>query len=104
MKRIEIILLISVAAVVLMQPAGAAVMSGDPVSVSAKDKNLFVVKTDRKFRGANIEIFSSNGERVTVQQMTGKKVVIYFGDVEQGVYTIRVSKGETVKEFQFEKR
>ena len=87
-----------------MQPARAAVMSGDPVSVSAKDKNLFVVKTDRKFRGASIEILSSGGERVTVQQMTGKKMVIDFGDVEQGLYIIRVSKGNTVKEFQFEKR
>lgn len=90
------------AVVALMQPARAAA-SEHPVSVS-KEKNLFVVKADRKFKGANIVIFSSTGERITSQTMEGRKMVIDFGDVKEGIYTIRISKGSQIKEFQFEKR
>jgi hypothetical protein len=104
MRKIKTILLVSVAVVALMQPVRAAVRSGDPVSVSTKDDNLFVVKTDRKFKGAHIEILFSNGDFVTAQKMDGRKIIIDFGDMKEGSYIIRVSKGDQVKQFQYEKR
>jgi hypothetical protein len=103
MRKLKTILFVSVAVVALMQPLRAAVGGGEPVSVSTKN-NFFVVKADRKFKGANIEILSSKGDLVTTQVMEGRKMIIDFGDMQEGSYTIRISKGDKVREFQYEKR
>jgi hypothetical protein len=66
-------------------------------------KNLFVFKTDKKFLGAKIEILSATGSVITSQNLERRKIVIDFGDVGYGTYTIRVSKGNQTKEFLFVK-
>ena len=66
-------------------------------------KNLFVYKTDKKFLGAKIEILSATGSVITSQNLERRKIVIDFGDVGYGTYTIRVSKGSDTKEFLFVK-
>lgn len=66
-------------------------------------KNLFVYKTDKKFLGAKIEILSATGSVITSQNLERRKIVIDFGDVGYGTYTIRVSKGSHTKEFLFVK-
>ncbi len=68
-----------------------------------KEKDLYVLKTDRSFVGAQVSIYSSKGSVMTSQLLKKKKVVIDFSDVKEGFYLIRVSKGKKVKEFQFVK-
>lgn len=66
--------------------------------------NLFVVRADRKLRGAHVEILSATGEVITAQQIQKRKMIIDFKDVQLGTYTIRVSKGDRRQEFLYVKR
>ena len=72
--------------------------------VSSRYKNLFVLKAEKKFIGATVEILSSNGEVVTAQRLQKRKMIIDFCDVKYGAYTIRVTKDTKVKEFQYVKK
>ncbi|HPM28929.1 MAG TPA: hypothetical protein PLJ60_01230 [Chryseolinea sp.] len=72
--------------------------------VSSKYKNLFVFKAKKKFSGATVEIFSSNGEMVTSQQLQKRKMIINFCDVRYDTYTIRIAKGNETQEFQYVKK
>ncbi len=68
---------------------------------SSKYKNLFVFKAKKKFTGATVEIFSSNGEMVTSQQLQKRKMIINFSDVRYDTYTIRIEKGNDKQEFKY---
>ena len=72
--------------------------------VGSKYKNLFVFKTERKLVGAKVEVLSENGEVVTSQVLQKRKMIIDFCDVRYGTYTIRVTKGDNVKEYQYTKK
>jgi hypothetical protein len=70
----------------------------------SKLKNLFVFKTEKKLVGAKVEVLSENGQVVTSQVLQKRKMIIDFCDVRYGTYTIRVTKGEDVKEYQYTKK
>ena len=72
--------------------------------VSSKYKNLFVFKTERKLVGAKVEVLSENGDVVTTNVLQKRKMIIDFCDVKFGTYTIRVSKGNKVKEYHYVKK
>jgi hypothetical protein len=74
---------------------------GDPDS---KDKSLFVLKTDRKFIGARVEIIQPNGSIIAEQILQKRKMIIDFDDVKSGSYTIRLVKGDKKQEFTFDKK
>jgi hypothetical protein len=69
-----------------------------------KQRSLFVMKADKRFLGAKVEVLSANGKVITSGNLARRKVVIDFGAVKFGTYTIRVSKGDETKEFHFVKR
>ena len=71
---------------------------------SSRHKNLFVFKTDKKFMGAKVEVLSSNGDVVTSQMLKKRKMIIDFCDVKHGAYTIRITKDNEIKEYQYEKK
>jgi hypothetical protein len=105
MKKIIFKILLITA--IFSAPAMAgALQDSDPEGVEevvSRDKDLFVFKTKRQFVGAKVEVFLSNGDLVTAQRLLRKKMIIDFGDATDGTYTIRVSKGDKTKEFQFVK-
>jgi hypothetical protein len=101
MKKISKILLIGAAVMALIVPLSAFAKRTEPIT--GRDKKLFVVRTERKLVGGKVEILSASGELVASQTLQKRKMFIDFSDVKQGLYTIRVSKGNEVKEFQFEK-
>lgn len=68
-----------------------------------KEKTLFVVKANKKLIGATVEIFEASGQRIAVQQLDKKKLIIDFANTGGGEYLIRVSKGDKKQEFQFVK-
>jgi hypothetical protein len=104
MKKIKQVLLGSVIAMMMAQPLFAETHGGGDGTVPAKSKSLFAFKTDRKFVGAKVEVLFSNGDVVTTQTLQKRKMFIDFGDVQHGLYTIRVSKGDRVKEFHYDKK
>lgn len=79
--------------------------NGESVSiVSSKYKNLFVFKAKKKFVGATVEIYSSNGDLITSQHLQKRKMIINFCDVRFDTYTIRIAKGKNTQEFQYVKK
>lgn len=78
----------------------------DEVSTTGhtKHKNLFKVKTNKKFVGATVEVFMTNGSLLTSQNLQKRKMIIDFGDSKGGTYTIRLTKGNETKEFHFIKK
>lgn len=73
------------------------------VDAMQTDNHRFVF-SNKKMRGAKVEVYHANGELITAQKLIRRKLIIDFSDVRAGSYTIVVKKGETKKEFQFEKR
>jgi hypothetical protein len=78
--------------------------SGDNTIVGhGKNKSLFVFRAKKKFAGATVEVYSSQGKLVTAQSIHKRKMIIDFGDVSKDIYTIRIVKGAETKEFRFVK-
>ena len=69
-----------------------------------KHKNLFVLKTQKEFVGAQVEIYNAKGELITTQSLHKRKMVIDFGDAMFGTYTIKIVKGPSEREFKYIKR
>lgn len=102
MKKLNRILWLSLT-VLIIQPltAWSEIAVKNPES---RHKNLFVIRTEKKFVGAKVEVLYSNGEVVTIQTLKKRKMIIDFCDVKDGAYTIRLSKGLDVQEFTYEKK
>lgn len=71
-------------------------------SVSIKE-DLFILKTSRKFKGADVELFAPNGFLVSSQKLLYRKMVIDFKKMPTGTYKVRVRKNQMEKEFTFQK-
>jgi hypothetical protein len=103
MKKLSKILLVGVVALTMVLPLSASARRKAVDPVAGKYKNLFVFKTDRKLVGGKVEVISASGDIVTTQTMQKRKLFIDFSDVKEGIYVIRVSKGDRVREFKYEK-
>ena len=103
MKTIFKILVICVITILLSYAAKAEDTRGgwEPKS---KNKNLFTVKADKAFVGAKVEILDHNDELIAAQRLVKRKILIDFEDVRVGAYTIRITKGDRVKEYHFFKK
>ena len=96
---------ISIVGLIFFSSAANAGTGNDEVNVvNSKFKNLFVFKTERKLVGAKVEVLSESGEVVTSHVLQKRKMIIDFCDVRFGTYTIRVTKGNNVKEYHYIKK
>src|SRR5690349_9461629 len=105
MKTLLKIIFLGVLSVLLTMAAMAN--TNDPVKqkhVSEKDKGLFVFKADRELIGAKVEILQENGGVIAEQVLSKRKLVIDFNEIRSGSYKIRISKGEKIKEFSYNKQ
>ena len=69
-----------------------------------KYKNLFTLKTDKQFVGAQVAIYNSQGELITSQSLQKRKMIIDFGEARTGTYTIKIEKGQQHQEFTYIKK
>jgi hypothetical protein len=90
--------------VILIMATPILARSKDPKAESSRNKNLFTFKADRKFLGAQVEVIYGNGEVLTSQTLSKRKMLIDFSDMKSGSYMIRVKKGSEVQEFAYEKK
>jgi hypothetical protein len=97
-------LLAVVVALMIVTTSKAAKPEDAIITGQTKNKSLFVYKTQRKFVGATVEVYTSNGDLLTAQNLQKRKLIIDFGTAIKDTYTIRVVKGAEIKEFQFENR
>ena len=76
----------------------------NPEIITLTMEDLLVLKASRKFKGAEIEVFSSSGYLVTSGKLNKRKMIIDFKSVRSGSYLIRVKKGNKQEEFSFTKQ
>ncbi|MBL7874900.1 MAG: hypothetical protein JNL53_04510 [Cyclobacteriaceae bacterium] len=69
--------------------------------INTKQDNLFVLRVDKKLIGAQVEVLSAEGHKVTAQRLKKRKMIIDFCDVKSGKYTIVVSKNNQQQKFEF---
>jgi len=93
-----------VALVLLTGNAYSADPGKSTIISTAKNTSVFVLKTEKKYVGATVEIYSSNGDLVTSQNIQKRKMIIDFGSVLQDTYTIRVVKGSDQREYSYIKK
>jgi hypothetical protein len=73
----------------------------DPVRVVSSRMDVFYFKLDKKFVGADLEIYSQDGVKILSQKIVRRKVLVDFYYENKGRYVIHLQKGEVVKEFDF---
>jgi cytochrome oxidase Cu insertion factor (SCO1/SenC/PrrC family) len=95
------IIVLAIALLVMALSVTASPKNEGVSTVKSKHNSLFVLKTDKKFIGATVEVVSSKGDVVTSHTMEKRKLIIDFKYVQQGAYTIRVTKGSEVKQFNY---
>ena len=81
-----------------------AAKTDEAKATTSKHKSFFKVKTPKKFLGATVEVFVGDGDLLTAQNLQKRKIIIDFGDAKGGTYTIRLTKGNTTKEFLYIKK
>ena len=97
--------LLAVVVALLIVTTGQAAKPEDAIITSQKKTtSLFVYKTQRKFVGAMVEVYTSNGDLLTAQNIQKRKLIIDFGSALKDTYTIRVVKGNDIREFQYVNR
>jgi len=97
--------LIAVVVALLITTTGKAAKPEDAIIIGqGKNKSLFVYKTHRKFVGATVQVYTSDGDLLTAQNLQKRKLIIDFGSALKDTYTIRVVKGDDIREFQYTKR
>ena len=69
-----------------------------------KQSSLFVLKTQKEFVGAQVEVYNAKGELITSQSLQKRKMVIDFGEAMFGTYTIKIVKGNAEREFKYVKK
>jgi hypothetical protein len=74
-----------------------------PGIYSVKRNHEFVLKSNRKFIGATVEVLQANGGHIVVERLERKKMRIDFGLVRAGEYIIRLKKDNEILEFRYVK-
>src|SRR5688572_21243723 len=97
--RILLVLIVILSALI-----AKSAMAADVRQIKTKYSHLFVLKANRKYAGATVEVYYSNGDLVTTQKIEKRRMIIDFCDTRYGEYTIRVVRGNEKKEFQYVKK
>ena len=94
---------ITFVALLLSSPFASSAEAIDPADPS-KYNSLFTLKTEKEFIGAKVQVYNSQGELITSHSLQKRKMIIDFADAVFGTYTIRIVKGEALKEFKYTKK
>jgi hypothetical protein len=96
--------IILVLTIILVTSLSKDALAGTPSEIKTKYPHLFVLKSNRKYAGATVEVYYSNGDLVISQKINKRKMIIDFCDTRFGEYTIRVTQGDKKHEFQYSKK
>jgi hypothetical protein len=84
-----------------------AAMANEPAKkwepAGGKNKSMIIYKADKKLVGGKVEILS-NGNLVAEKVLQKRKLLIDFESMRVGSYVIRITKGNEVTEFTYEKK
>ena len=77
------------------------IREGHPVHVLSVRMSVVHLKLPREFVGATLEIYSENGELILSQVVHERKVLIDFDNQKEGLYKIKIKKGEEQAEINY---
>lgn len=105
MKTFVKIFLLVVALMVIASAVFAAPekVNPDTITVSVTPtqyKDLLVLKADKQYFGAIVEVHDSTGALITSSELHKRKMIIDFYDIPYGIYTISIVKNNYKKEFK----
>lgn len=87
----------------MLSATGRETKSKDPVLVAFVRMDIFYFKVDKEFVGAELEIYSQEGEKLFSDKISHRKVIVDFYYEDPGRYVIYLTKGVVRKEFNFTK-
>lgn len=102
-----IVVMLIVASVVFATPAAAFKNGSDTARVTVTPtlyKDLLIVKANKEYRGAAIEVHDSTGAVVASSHIFKKKTIIDFYDIPSGNYRICVVKSNRTIQFNYTKK
>lgn len=100
-----IVVLLVLASVVFATPAAPLKNDLDTVTVtSTLYKDLLIVKTNKEYIGAAIEVHDSTGAVVAASHISKKKTIVDFYDIPSGNYWICVVKSNRTFQFNYTKK
>lgn len=102
-----IVLLGVLASAVFAAPAAAFKKDKDTVNVTVTPthyKNLLILKADKTYMGAAVEVHNATGVVVATSRIHKKKMIIDFYDIPYGAYTICVITNKNTVEFSYTKK
>jgi hypothetical protein len=94
---------IALSTTMLLVIASLSMAAPKPGLTTLSDNQLFILTTTRQYKGGEVEVYSSSGYLVTSHRLIRRKMVIDFKHVSQGIYRIKVKKGNNLQEFTFTK-
>ena len=75
------------------------------VRAHQSDRDTYSFRTDRKLIGAELEVYSTTGEKIVTRKLRGRRVAVDFSQVRFGEYIIRITAtGRVVHEHWFLKK
>jgi hypothetical protein len=102
-----IVVLVALASAVFAAPVSPLKKDKDSVSVTVTPthyKDLLILKADKTYIGATVEVHDVTGALVASSQIHKKKMIIDFYDIPYGAYTICVVKDKKTHEFNYTKK
>ncbi|HYC87202.1 MAG TPA: hypothetical protein VEB86_18350 [Chryseosolibacter sp.] len=104
MKTLIKIIFLGVLTVLLSIAAMAKEPPKRSEPTGSKNKNFIVYKASKKLVGGRVEILQSNGDRVAEQTLQKRKLYMDCEHMKAGAYIVRITKGDLLQEFTFEKK
>lgn len=101
MKKIAILTCMLLAAFVA---SSHETKSKDPVRIMFSRMDVFYFKVHHLLLGADLEIYSPEGVKLHTEKIAHRKVLVDFYYKDSGRYTVKIKKGDVVKEFNFVKK
>ena len=99
-----IVMLMVLASAVFAAPVKVKKDTSEVTLTPTHYKDLLILKVDKSFMGAVVEVHDSNGKIVATRELHKKKMIVDFFEIPYGSYTICVLKNSQKKEFNYTKR
>lgn len=101
-----IVLLSVLVSAAFAAPATLVKKDKDTVTVASTHyRDLLILKADKEFMGATVQVYDASGTVVATSYIHKKKMIIDFYDIPYGSYTIEVIKNkQTIMTFSHVKK
>jgi flagellar hook assembly protein FlgD len=98
-----IVMLMALASAVFAAPVKIKKDTSEVTLTPTHYKHLLILKADKSFMGAVVEVHDATGKLVATRELHKRKMIVDFYEIPSGSYTIWVVKNNQKKEFNYTK-